>query len=106
MRRLWLIVTVPLTIVLAVFAVANRDDVALSLWPFDVQMQLPLFVLALGTLALGLLIGAFLMWIPLLGWRHRAYAETRRADRLGAELAALRPSDGVPRTSGALLPPS
>jgi uncharacterized integral membrane protein len=106
MKRLWLIVTVPLTVVLAVFAVANRDDVALSLWPFDLQLQLPLFLLAIGTLAVGTLIGAVLMWIPLLGWRRRAYSASRRADRLDAELAALRASDVSVRPSGALLPPS
>lgn len=108
MRRLWLIVTLPLTIVLAVFAVANREEISLSLWPFDVQIRLPLFLLALGTLAFGMLVGAFLMWLSLLRWRHRAYAEERRADRLAAELAAARatPPEATPRSTAALLPPS
>ena len=90
MKRLWLIVTLPLTVVLAVFAVANRASVEVSLWPFDITLGLPLFLLALGSFALGLLIGGFLLWLPLLRWRHRARGEERRARRLEAELAAAR----------------
>ena len=90
MRRLWLIVTIPLTVVLAVFAVANREPVTISLWPLDLTLDLPLFLLALGTFAVGLLLGAFLIWLPLLRWRHRARAEERRARRFEAELAAAR----------------
>ena len=90
MRRLWLIVTIPLTVALAVFAVANRAPVPISLWPLDLTLDLPLFLLALGTFAVGLLLGAFLIWLPLLRWRHRARAEQRQVRRLEAELAAAR----------------
>jgi putative membrane protein len=90
MRRLWLIVTIPLTVALAIFALANREPVQISLWPLDLTLDLPLFLLALGTFAIGLLLGAFLIWLPLLRWRHRARAEERRARRLEAELAAAR----------------
>jgi putative membrane protein len=90
MRRLWLVVTIPLTVALAIFAIANRQSVQISLWPLDLTLDLPLFLLALGTFAVGLLLGAFLMWLPLLGWRHRARAEERRVRRLETELAAAR----------------
>jgi putative membrane protein len=105
MRRLWLIVTIPLTILFAVFAVANREQVSLSLWPLDIALQLPLFLLALGTLALGLLIGAFLIWIPLLGWRHHAHAQEKRANRLEAELAAARAIPPARPIDAPTLPP-
>ena len=101
MRRLWLIVTVPLTILFAIFAVANRETVAVKLWPLDRTLDLPLFLLALGSFAAGLLIGGFLIWLALLRWRHRARAEERRARRLEAELAAARalPPDASERQS-------
>ena len=90
MHRLWLIVTVPLTVAFAIFAVANRETVEVNLWPLDLSLALPLFLLALGTFAIGLLAGALLLWLPLLRWRHRARSEERRARRVEAELAAAR----------------
>jgi uncharacterized integral membrane protein len=57
------ILTLPLTVVVIVFAVANRDFVPLDLWPFEIALQVPVFALVLGSMILGFLIGALAMWL-------------------------------------------
>ncbi len=94
MSRLSLILTVPLTLAFVVFAVANRDPVSVSLWPFGIAVGLPLFLLVLGALAVGLVVGAFLTWVRLLAWKHRARTRERRIAELEARLDEV----AAPRT--------
>ncbi len=90
MKRLSLVITIPLFLVLVVFAVANRQRVDLNLWPFFVVHDVALFLLALGMLALGALIGALWLWVPLARWRLRARSHERRVVELEAALAENR----------------
>ncbi len=83
LRVLYWIIAIPLTIVITVFAVANRQATTLSLWPLPFEMDLPLFVPVLGALLSGLLIGLLFEW--LLTGKHR------RANRkMESELSRLR----------------
>lgn len=98
MRWLSLLITLPLTLVCLTFAVANRQAVAIDLWPFALAVQTPAFVLVLGTLFLGLICGAGLMALPLAGWRLKARARDRRIADLEKQLteAAARPASNLP----------
>jgi uncharacterized integral membrane protein len=89
MKRLSLIVTLPLILILAVFAVANRQEVELNLWPFA-TVTTWLFMVALGMLVVGMLVGALWMWMPLLHWRLRGRSQERRIIELEAALAENR----------------
>ncbi len=64
------------------FALANRQTATLSLWPFGVEVDAPLYLLSLGTLFVGLLIGALVVWLSMIPHRLR----TRR---LHHDIAAL-----------------
>ncbi len=82
MRWGW-ILTIPLTVLLVVFAVMNRTPVRVELWPWPWDAEMPLFLLV-GTAALvGFAIGALAMWIS--GTRRRR--KLRELDRLAAESA-------------------
>lgn len=96
MRRLSLLITLPLTLICVIFAVANRQLVTIDLWPFALAIETPAFVLVLGTLFLGLLCGAGLSWIPLLNSRARTRAREKKIVKLEQELAVAKPS--VPAT--------
>lgn len=81
-------VLVPLGILLVVFAVANRHDVAVSLDPFGanspaLSVAMPLFVLMILTLLIGVLLGGLATWLSQGKWRR----ETRR---LGSQVRAMR----------------
>ncbi|MDP9126722.1 MAG: lipopolysaccharide assembly protein LapA domain-containing protein [Pseudomonadota bacterium] len=60
------------------FALANRQPAVISLWPFGVEIEAPLYILTLGTLFFGLLLGAFVAWLNLLP--HRFQARRLRKD--------------------------
>ena len=90
MRRISWIVTVPLMLVLVVFSVANRDPVAIDLWPFNLQTPpVPLSVLVLGAIFLGFLAGAFIMWISASRGRRRARDAKFRSSHLEREVIRL-----------------
>jgi uncharacterized integral membrane protein len=90
MKRLSLVITVPLALIFVVFAISNRQVVELNFWPFGIALSLPLFLLALGMLAVGALAGGLWMWLPLARWRLRARSHERRIVELEAALAENR----------------
>lgn len=85
MNRLAWIVTVPIAIAIVLFAVVNRADVALSLWPLPWEIQAPLFLFTLGAIVFGFFFGALVTWIS--GGRTRQ--RLRHAQRELAEAQAL-----------------
>lgn len=90
MRLVLLLVLPLLTALVVAFAVANRHVVPLNLWPFRLELQAPLFFLALGGLVLGVLLGFLGAWLGNGGTRRRLRQERERAQRLEAEVARLR----------------
>ncbi len=108
MRRsfTFVLIVLPLAVVLIALAVANRAPVDLVLDPFAGRfvVQIPLFLLIFGSLAIGLLIGGFATWISQGKWRktarsrrREAYELRRQADRLEHELQARDANSNVPR---------
>jgi uncharacterized integral membrane protein len=85
---IWLII-LPMVLVAAFFAIANREYVNVDLWPFWSAVSLPLFVALAGALYLGMAIGAVLAWFGGRKNRIKARAEHRRAEILAHENAAL-----------------
>ena len=70
-------------IVVVGLAVANREPVSLSFYPFPITYQLPLFALLLITLAIGCLLGACAVWLNAHRVRVQARA-MRRTERVVA----------------------
>jgi uncharacterized integral membrane protein len=96
MSRFAWIVTIPVTVLVVLFAVSNRQSVLIDLFPLPSTVTAPLFVVVLASLALGVLIGAAIEGAR--GWRtRRALKEAaRRADALGESLAALKAKHSAP----------
>ncbi|HYE51241.1 MAG TPA: LapA family protein [Azospirillaceae bacterium] len=90
MRHLSWLLTAPLALVVLSFAVSNRQEVVLSLWPLPFLFDAPAFALVLVSLVAGFVAGGFTAWAG--GRRHRraARAEKIRAAALERELDALR----------------
>jgi uncharacterized integral membrane protein len=96
MRLLARLILIPIAAIVVAFAVANRTSVAISLWPlaFD-DLRLPLFVVALGSLALGIVIGGLIASLARLGHlRPRADKAARR--RMMAAAEGELPDEAVP----------
>ena len=88
MRILFWILVVLIAIVLAAFAVSNREPVALEFWPLPWLVQLPVYLAVLGALLIGFVIGGIASWTG--GRRRRRVVRTqrRRITALERELAA------------------
>ena len=90
MKRISWIITVPVTIVIVIFSIANRQPVTIDLWPFDQSISSPLFLLVLGAVLVGFCIGAAVMWISDGRVRNRARENYYKASHLQREVAALK----------------
>jgi uncharacterized integral membrane protein len=101
------LILLPILVVVAVFAIANRQPVELSLWPLPWDAQAPLFLVLLASLLLGALIGGTLSWAG--GHHHRSAARhNRRAnERLQRQVDALKRNAHQPgATMPVVLPPA
>ncbi|MEP7032001.1 MAG: LapA family protein [Pseudolabrys sp.] len=82
------VIVVPLALLIIAFAVANRQTVTVSFDPFSTAalayaLTLPLFMIVIGVLTFGVLIGGIAAWIRQSKWR-------RNARKFEAEVQALR----------------
>ncbi len=89
-RLLGLVLLLPLLVLLVLFGLSNRQEVALELWPFDLAWVVPLSTAMLALAALAFLFGAAVTWGGALAWRSRAKRLQEAARVLEAELAEHR----------------
>jgi uncharacterized integral membrane protein len=89
-KHLSWVVTLPLTIVAVVFAVANREDMVLRFWPLPWSFDLPVYLVVLGSLVAGFLAGGLVAWIAAAPRRRRARRTAERARELAHEVSELR----------------
>lgn len=102
------LILAPLTVLVAVLALANRTPVTLSLDPFRpespaLSLSLPLFVVIFVTLMLGVLLGGVATWLNQGKWRRAARRRRYELTKLQEE-AARRPPEiatsSLPRPLG------
>ena len=77
-----LLLAAPLLMLLVAFALSNTQDVRVTLWPLPGGVDLPAAIAILVAMAVGMLLGALMLWVPALGLRRRA----RRAEQAMALL--------------------
>jgi lipopolysaccharide assembly protein A len=82
----WL-VTLPAAALAVIFAVSNRDGVAVTFWPLPVRLEAPLYLVVLATFLAGFLIGELVAWINGGRARRLARERARRIAELEAQLA-------------------
>ena len=97
-RTFWLLVVLPIGVLLIALAVANRHSVQLILDPLGTKtpmltLDVPLFLLLLGSVIIGLLLGGAATWLRQGRWRRTARRRSdeaaylrREADRLTRQL--------------------
>src|SRR5216683_2461751 len=76
----WL-VTLPLAIILVIFAVSNREGVIVTLWPLPVTVEAPLYLVVLLALVVGFLVGEVVAWINGRRWRASSMPYERSCRR-------------------------
>ena len=63
MKRLSVIITAPIAVIVVVFALTNRQIAEVNLWPFGIELATPLYRMVLLSMLVGFLVGAVVMWI-------------------------------------------
>ena len=106
MKHLSWIVTLPVTLVVITFAVANRQEVALSFWPLPWAPPLPVWLILLGGFVVGFLLGAVVAWLSGTPRRRRARQTAERARELARQLAELQRRQAVPQPIPGNTPPN
>ena len=90
MRKLSWVLTVPITVICVVFALANREAVSVDLWPLALNFDPPLYVLVLGSLLIGFLLGTAVTWLAGGRTRDKARRAYYRASDLEREVSWLK----------------
>ena len=91
MKSLLWIITLPFTLVVVIFAIANLDMVSIDLWPFPRQVEVPLSVIVLLSLLVGFFLGGTIAWLSAGSYRLQARRAKRRLRELEEENQRLRP---------------
>lgn len=85
-RILSFLILVPLAILLVVFCVSNRGPVTVSLDPLGTMPQftysMPLFILMIGAVIVGLLLGGIGTWLTQAHYRRKAWKRRNEIERL------------------------
>jgi uncharacterized integral membrane protein len=86
---LWILIA-PVLVLLILFGLSNRAEVALHLWPFDLSWVAPLSVAILVPAAIAFLFGATIAWLAAMPYRRRNRQLDDSRQALAAEVAELR----------------
>lgn len=81
------------------FALSNRQATTISLWPFDVAVEAPLYLLSLGTLFMGLVLGAIVAWLSMIPHRLRMRGLHKDITALNQKIIDLQQTVLAPRFS-------
>jgi len=83
-----------IAIFLILFAVSNRETVAVEFWPLPFLADVPLYLFCFLSLAVGALIGVAIAWMAGHRTRRKLRARRRRIDALERELMATQAQIG------------
>ena len=100
MRRFAWIVTLPIIAIVTVFAVMNRQDVALNLWPLPWDFAMPVFLLTLLLILFGFCFGVLVMWFSGAKQRRQLRHVKRDLDEAKTELHTFRRAPPQARATG------
>lgn len=100
-----LLLSVPVLVLVVLFALSNKQSVRVVLWPTDYALDAPLSLLVLLAAGLAFLVGALLAWSSALPVKRRARRAESTVRALEGQLAGLRAQLAQDRSGTPALPP-
>ncbi|MCE7886748.1 MAG: LapA family protein [Alphaproteobacteria bacterium PRO2] len=84
------IIGLAFAVLFAIFAVANRQSVDIVWHPVLPPVSFPLYIVALGLLAIGFILGGFMAWLKSIPVRVQKTVQSRKIRKLEKELGAAK----------------
>ncbi|MBT6122961.1 MAG: LapA family protein [Candidatus Puniceispirillum sp.] len=88
-RFLWVMITISIGLFAVSFSTSNTTPVSLALWPFDLTLTAPIWLVCIICLGMGLAVGSALIWLQLLAIRARKWRLQQNFNKLEKKYAAL-----------------
>ncbi|GEM_PF-923415 len=101
-RLLGSALTLAVIVFTILFTISNSDSASLGLWPLETRLVVPLWVVGIGGLATGLLLGASAMLIPLAASGLERHRLSRKMNTMAEK---QRENDTTDPAQSALPPP-
>ena len=101
MRHFSWIITLPLLAIGLVFSIANQDLVTIDLWPLEREVSLPMYLVILGAVFFGFLVGVIASWLSGGRRRQRSRANAFKVTTMERELEQLKRRQDASQTSAA-----
>ncbi len=93
-------------VLFAIFAVANRQNVDIVWHPVLPAVSLPLYIVALGLLAIGFILGGFMAWLKSVPVRVQKTVQSRKIKKLEKQLGAAKEKETKESLVAAKLTPT
>lgn len=88
-RFLWVTITIAIGLLTVSFSTSNVTAVSLTLWPFDLTLTAPIWLVCIICLGIGLAVGSALIWFQLLAIRARKWRLQQNFNKLEKKYEAL-----------------
>ena len=88
-RFLWVMITISIGLFAVSFSTSNTTPVSLALWPFDLTLTAPIWLVFIICLGMGLAVGSALIWLQLLAIRARKWRLQQNFNKLEKKYTAL-----------------
>jgi len=89
-RFLSLLITLPLSVFVILFAVSNTQNATVNFNILDAHFTLPQYGITLGMMALGFIAGSLLVWLNLYHYRIRYWQTQKKLQRYEEKHEAIR----------------
>jgi uncharacterized integral membrane protein len=90
LKHLSWIITLPITVLVLVFVLSNRQPVQLDFWPLEMTMTAPLYLLMALTLLFGFFLGGIAMWVTAGRSRRRAREAAAKLREAEGQIVSLK----------------
>ena len=78
-----------LSIAVVLFAISNKHVILVALWPFNLSVEVPVYLLCLGTLAAGFILGSLFSWLKNLPRNYRERQNLKQIEQLDERVKQL-----------------
>jgi uncharacterized membrane protein YciS (DUF1049 family) len=86
-KIIYFIISIPVLFLTISFAVTNRQDVVLGVWPFPFELTMPLSLALFAVGAVFFIMGGFYFWIINMPLRAERYFQAKKIKELDKKLA-------------------